>query len=113
MNNRPIGIFDSGVGGLTVFKEISRLMPNENLIYFGDNARVPYGTKARDTIIKYAFQDIRFLLRQHVKLIVIACNTVSSCSLIEAKKEFNIPFIDVIMPGAEAAVKATKNNSDR
>ena len=81
MCNKPIGIFDSGLGGLTVLREIHMMMPGENLVYFGDSKRAPYGTKSRDAIIKFAFQDMRFMLSKDVKAIVIACNTVSSNAL--------------------------------
>jgi glutamate racemase len=81
MKNKAIGIFDSGVGGLTVFKEIERLLPNEDIIYFGDTARVPYGNKSKSTIIKFSTENILFLLKKKVKIIVIACNTASSLAL--------------------------------
>lgn len=109
MDNRPIGVFDSGLGGLTVLKEIKRLIPTESVVYFGDNGRAPYGTKSKDTIVKYTFQDIRFLLNQDIKMIVIACNTASACSLQLVKDSFDIPVIEVIEPGANTAVKETKN----
>ncbi|MDP4180145.1 MAG: glutamate racemase [Bacillota bacterium] len=109
MDNRPIGVFDSGLGGLTVLKEIKRLIPTESVVYFGDNGRAPYGTKSKDTIIKYTFQDIRFLLNQDIKMIVIACNTASACSLKLVKDSFDIPVIEVTEPGSVTAVKETKN----
>ncbi|MEN8908091.1 MAG: glutamate racemase [Clostridiales bacterium] len=110
MDNRPIGIFDSGLGGLTVLSEIIKNSPNESVVYFGDCGRTPYGNKSKDTVIKYAFQDIRFLLNQDIKSIVIACNTVSAYSLSYVKKEFNsIHILEVIGPGSKAAVEATKN----
>jgi len=109
MDNRPIGVFDSGLGGLTVLKEIKRLIPTESVVYFGDNGRAPYGTKSKDTIVKYTFQDIRFLLNQDIKMIVIACNTASACSLQLVKDSFDIPVIEVIEPGANTAVKETQN----
>ena len=108
MNNKPIGIFDSGLGGLTVLNAVHKLLPHEDLVYFGDNGRAPYGTKSRETIIKYTFQDINFLLKQDVKMIVIACNTASACSLAEVMKGYNIPLVEVIGPGAKAGAKATK-----
>ena len=86
MDNRPIGIFDSGLGGLTVLKEIKNLLPEESLVYFGDSGRSPYGTKSKEIIIKYTFQDIRFLLNQDIKMIVIACNTASACSIDMVKR---------------------------
>ncbi|HEY9062210.1 MAG TPA: glutamate racemase [Pseudobacteroides sp.] len=109
MDNRPIGVFDSGLGGLTVLKELKRLIPTESVVYFGDSGRAPYGTKSTDTIIKYTFQDIRFLLNQDIKMIVIACNTASACSLKLVKDSFDIPVIEVTEPGAITAVNETKN----
>ena len=110
MDNRSIGIFDSGLGGLTVLKEIKNMVPNEKLIYFGDSGRTPYGTKSKETVIKYTIQDIRFLLSHDIKMIVIACNTASACSLDIVKQRFDIPIIDVVGPGSLAAVNYTKNN---
>lgn len=111
MDNRPIGLFDSGVGGLTVVKEVIKAMPCEETVYFGDTARVPYGSKSKETVTKFSSQIIRFLLSQNVKAIIIACNTVSSNCFDELKKEFpNVPIAEVVTPGAESAVKATKNN---
>ena len=112
MENRweaPIGLFDSGVGGLTVAREIMRNIPNERIVYFGDTARVPYGSKSRDTILRYSRQIIRFLRTQEVKAIVVACNTASAYALEEIKKELDIPIIGVVKPGARAAGSATKN----
>lgn len=108
-NDAPVGVFDSGVGGLTVAREIMRQIPNENLIYFGDTARVPYGNKSKETITKYSGQIIRFLQEQKVKAIVIACNTASAYALDELEKEINIPMIGVVKPGAKVATEATKN----
>ncbi|NLZ81475.1 MAG: glutamate racemase [Clostridiales bacterium] len=105
----PIGIFDSGIGGLTVTKEIMTQLPDENIIYFGDTARVPYGSKSKDTIIKYSKQIIRFLKTKDVKAIVIACNTASAFALEEIKKELNIPIIGVVQPGAKVAADSSKN----
>lgn len=110
MDNRPIGVFDSGIGGLTVLKEIIEKLPGEDVIYFGDTARIPYGTRSRETVIKYAFQCIRFLMSKDIKAIVIACNTASAHALEEAQKAFNVPIIGMIEPGAQAAISATKNN---
>ncbi len=107
--DRPIGIFDSGIGGLTVVKEVVRLLPFENIVYFGDTARVPYGIKSKDTIIKFSLENTLFLLGHDVKVIVIACNTSSSLALPVIRKHFKIPIIGVIMPGAKEAVYATKN----
>ncbi|TCT13963.1 glutamate racemase [Natranaerovirga pectinivora] len=109
MDTRPIGVFDSGVGGLTVAKEIMALLPNEKVIYFGDTARVPYGSKSKTTIVRYSQQIVRFLLTEDVKAIVIACNTANSYALEEVKEMFSIPIIGVALPGAEMAVNATQN----
>lgn len=105
----PIGVFDSGVGGLTVAREIMRNLPNEHIVYFGDTARVPYGSKSRDTVIHYSRQIIRFLRTQDVKAIVIACNTASALALDEVEQELDIPIIGVIKPGAHVAAAATTN----
>lgn len=109
MDNRSIGIFDSGVGGLTVMKQIMDEMPYENIVYFGDTGRVPYGTKSREIIMKYSQNDVRFLESHDVKLIIIACGTASSAALPEIKNQFKTPIIGVIEATAEAAVRATKN----
>lgn len=106
----PIGVFDSGVGGLTVAKEIMKQLPNENIIYFGDTARVPYGNKSRETVTEYSRQIVTFLLSKKVKAIVIACNTASAFALETIAKEFpEIPMIGVVLPGAKAAAEASKN----
>lgn len=105
----PIGIFDSGVGGLTVAREIMRQIPNERLVYFGDTARVPYGNKSKETITKYSKQIIRFLKTQNVKAIVVACNTASAYALDEIEKELDIPIIGVVKPGAKVAAETTRN----
>lgn len=109
LDNRPVGVFDSGIGGLTVVKEIMRIMPHENIVYFGDTARVPYGTKSSETIKKFGIQDTRFLLSKGVKAIVIACNTASALALEGIQQEFDIPVIGVIKPGAYAAVRNTRS----
>jgi glutamate racemase len=109
MDNRPIGVFDSGLGGLTVLKEIAGMLPGESIVYFGDSGRAPYGTKSRETIEKYTVQDIRFLLSQEIKLVVIACNTMSAYSYELARRSFDIPIIEVISPGASVAASVTKN----
>ncbi len=106
----PIGIFDSGVGGLTVFREIRRLFPHEDIVYFGDTARVPYGPKSRDTVINYSIQNARFLLQLGAKIIVVACNTAASVALPALKARFAVPIIGVIEPGARMAVEATQNH---
>lgn len=109
-SNSPIGVFDSGVGGLTVAREILRNLPNENIVYFGDTARVPYGSKSKETVIRYSRQIIRFLKTQNVKAIVIACNTASALALDVLEDEIDLPILGVVRPGAEAAVKTTRNN---
>ncbi len=108
--NRPVGVFDSGVGGLTVAREIMRQLPNERIVYFGDTARVPYGSKSRETILKFSRQIVRFLQTQQVKAIVVACNSASAYALEELEKEADIPIIGVIKSGARAAISATKND---
>ena len=108
-NTAPVGVFDSGVGGLTVAREIMRQLPMENVVYFGDTARVPYGSKSRDNIIRFSRQIIRFLETNNVKAIVIACNTASALALDTVQKETDVPVIGVIGPGARAAVKETRN----
>jgi glutamate racemase len=108
-NTNPIGIFDSGIGGLTVVKSIDKTLINENIIYFGDTARVPYGSKSNATVIEYSKQDARFLLSKNVKLIIVACNTASSVALAELKDTLSIPVIGMIMPGAKSAIRVTKN----
>ena len=107
-DKRPIGVFDSGLGGLTVVKEIMKLLPYEDIVYFGDTGRVPYGTKSNETIIKYARQDEKFLLSKDVKLIVAACGTVSSVASF-TKEELPVPFVEVISNSVKAALKVTKN----
>ena len=104
----PIGVFDSGVGGLTVAREIMRNLPNEDIVYFGDTARVPYGSKSKDNIIRYSRQIIHFLQTKGVKAIVIACNTASALALETVKDEFDIPIIGVVEPGARAALAVTE-----
>jgi glutamate racemase len=108
-NNAPIGVFDSGVGGLTVAREIIRQLPNESITYFGDTARVPYGSKSKDTIIRYARQIVRFLKTKNVKAIVVACNTASAFALDTIESELDIPIIGVVKPGAKSAIGNTKN----
>ena len=110
-NNAPIGVFDSGVGGLTVVREIMRQSPNESVIYFGDTARVPYGSKSQKTIVTYSRQIANFLKNQDVKAIVIACNTASALALDVIQEEFSIPVIGVVKPGAKVALNATKNGN--
>ena len=106
---KPIGIFDSGIGGLTVVKELLRQLPGENTIYFGDTARVPYGTKSERTVIKFSLQNSRFLARFRIKLLIVACNTASAVSLDALRQEFSFPVMGVIEPGVRAALQLTKN----
>lgn len=105
---RPVGVFDSGLGGLTVVRHIRRLLPNEDIIYFGDTARVPYGTRSAGVIEKYATEDEEFLLKKGVKTVVAACGTVSSVAA-NTGLRLPVPFLDVVRPAAQAAVEATKN----
>lgn len=105
----PIGVFDSGVGGLTVAREIMKNLPMERIIYFGDTARVPYGNKSRETVQRYSRQIVRFLVAQGVKAIVVACNTASALALDEIEKELDIPIIGVVKPGARVAAESTVN----
>lgn len=105
----PIGVFDSGVGGLTVAREIMRQMPNERIIYFGDTARVPYGNKSKETVTRFAKQIARFLQTHHVKTIVVACNTATAYAIEELEAELDIPVIGVVKPGARMAVDVTRN----
>jgi len=109
MDKRPIGIFDSGVGGLTVVDKMFRLMPNEKIIYFGDTARVPYGNKSKDTITRFSKEIVKFLLRFKVKLIIVACNTASSLSLEALSHSFSVPIVGVIKPGVACAIRMSKN----
>jgi len=106
---QPIGVFDSGIGGLTVVKALMEELPSESIIYFGDTARVPYGTKSKATIVKFSLENVEFLLRFGVKCIVIACNTSSSWALPTLRKYFKVPIVGVIRPGALAAVRQTRN----
>lgn len=107
--NAPIGIFDSGVGGLTVFKALSRRLPNESLIYLGDTARIPYGTRSIETVQRYAAEDAAFIQSKNVKLIVIACNTASALAADQLEQDCPVPVIGVIKPGAERAAAASRN----
>ena len=105
----PVGVFDSGVGGLTVAREIMRNLPSEKIVYFGDTARVPYGSKSKETVIRYSRQIIRFLQEQQVKAIVVACNTASAFALDTVRDVFDIPIIGVIESGAKVAAARTRN----
>lgn len=109
MDNRPIGVFDSGLGGLTAVRHLKNLLPNENIVYFGDTGRVPYGTRSRDTIRRYAAEDCGLLLNHDVKYIIAACGTVSSVAA-DILSNLSVPAIGVVEPTAQAAVQATKNH---
>ena len=108
MSSLPIGIFDSGVGGLTVLRAVRRRLPHENVIYLGDTARVPYGMKSRGTIERYAVEDAGFLLRKGVKMLVIACNTISAMARDRLRTEFDVPLLSVLGPGARMAARVTR-----
>ena len=110
MRQRPIGIFDSGIGGLTVAKSVFNLLPNEDIIYIGDTARLPYGTKSKETVILYSIESLKFLLSKKVKMVIIACNTASSVAVPFLQKISKIPIIGVISSGAKAATEKSKNN---
>lgn len=111
MRKRSIGIFDSGVGGLTVFKSIREHFPHEDIIYFGDTARVPYGPKSKNTVINYSIQNTRFLLQQNIKILIIACNTSSAFAIPFIQKMTDIPVIGVIVPGAEEAISLSESGN--
>lgn len=108
MDNRPIGVFDSGLGGLTAVKQLEQVLPGESLVYFGDTGRVPYGSRGKDTILRYARQDMDFLLAQNVKAVLAACGTVSSTAR-DIGESLGVPYFDVVLPTARAAAAATKN----
>ncbi len=108
MNSKPIGVFDSGIGGLTVVRALSARLPNENIVYFGDTARVPYGPKSPTVVREYAKQDVDFLVSKEIKIVVIACNTVSAVALDVVQNRARVPVVAVILPGAREAVRATK-----
>jgi glutamate racemase len=110
MDGRPIGVFDSGVGGLTVVHELHRQLPHESMIYFGDTARVPYGNKSPDTVRRYAHEILAFLLTRDVKLVVVACNTASAHALESLQRSAAVPVEGVVGPGARAAVKASRSH---
>ena len=109
MDERPIGVFDSGLGGLTAMRVLRRLLPEEDIIYFGDTARVPYGTRSAATVTKFALQDANFLLRQGVKLIVVACGTVSSIAMEELRRQCPVPVLGIVEPVAQAAVASSRS----
>jgi glutamate racemase len=106
---KPIGVFDSGIGGLTVVKRIASALPTEDIVYFGDTARVPYGSKSNSTVIEYSIQDAKFLINKNVKAIVVACNTSSSVAIEALKNKFQVPVIGMIEPGARFAISQTKS----
>lgn len=108
MDEKPIGVFDSGLGGLTVVKEIRVNLPNGNIVYLGDTARVPYGTRSKETVIKFALEDVKFLLKQNVKCIVIGCNTASSFARKSVRDRVSVPVFDVISHGARAAIQKSR-----
>ena len=110
MNTRSIGVFDSGLGGLTILKALRRVLPQEKLIYFGDTVNMPYGAKSKKAVTRYSLAIAKFLEQQQVKLIIVACNTASALALPELQKQINVPIIGVIEPGAKAAARSTHNH---
>ena len=113
MDPRPIGVFDSGLGGLTAVRQLRRVLPGEDIVYFGDTGRVPYGSRARETIVQYARQDIRFLLSQNVKFIIAACGTVSSTFPSEEAARLPVPYTGVVGAASRAAVNGHAQRQDR
>ncbi len=111
MEKKAIGIFDSGIGGLTVLKELRAKLPNEQLIYFGDTARIPYGTKSKKLVQQYALEDALFLMRQSVKMVVVACNTASAMAIDLLKQKLDVPVVGVVLPGALGAIRETKKHA--
>ncbi len=110
MKNKAIGVFDSGLGGLTAVRELNRVMPGENIIYFGDTGRVPYGNRSKETIIRYTKEDIEFLMKHDIKLVIAACGTASSVALPYLYDKFGIKIMGVLESACNEAVKVTKNN---
>lgn len=110
-SDAPIGVFDSGIGGLTVARELMRQLPNESIIYFGDTARVPYGPKSPDTVLRYSREIVDFLKGEGVKAVVVACNTATAHALAALQEENDLPIIGVIEPGSRAAARATKSGN--
>ncbi len=106
--NNPIGVFDSGLGGLTVVKELMHQLPSEDVVYFGDTARVPYGTKSRESIVRFSRENVSLLLKRKVKMVVVACNTSSSVALPVLRDSFPVPVVGVIAPGVRKAVEVTR-----
>jgi len=111
LSSRPIGVFDSGIGGLTVAKALFELLPNENIIYLGDTARLPYGTKSKETVIVYSVESLKFLLSKRVKMVVVACNTASSVAVPFLKKISKVPVVGVLEPGARGAIEKSRNKN--
>ena len=111
MDMRPIGVFDSGLGGLTAVRSLRQILPEENLIYFGDTARVPYGGRSKETLLKYARQDVRFLRSSDIKAILIACGTVSTTALETLQAENDLPIVGVVEPTCRRALLVTKNSA--
>lgn len=109
MDRRPIGVFDSGLGGLTAVAEIMRILPSEQIVYFGDTARVPYGTRGKDTILRYVREDVEFLKSFDIKAIIMACGTASSVALPQIEEEYEIPIIGVVKPASLMAKETTTN----
>ena len=106
----PLGIFDSGIGGLTVVRQVHRALPGEDIVYLGDTARVPYGTKSPGTVVRFACEDTAFLLRQNVKAVIVACNTASAWALPALERQFEVPIFGVIQPGVRGALEKTRNH---
>lgn len=113
MDNRPIGFLDSGVGGLTVVRELMRQLPYEEIVYIGDSARAPYGPRPAEQIREYTWELVQFLLTQNVKMIVFACNTATAVAWEEVKEKLDIPVLGVILPGSSAAIKSTRSGKIR
>lgn len=107
-SNLPIGVFDSGIGGLTVVRQLKRVMPHEDFVYLGDTARVPYGTKSPDTVVRFACEDTQFLVQENVKAVVVACNTASAWAIPTLERSFDVPIFGVILPGARAALEKSE-----
>lgn len=110
MSNQPIGVFDSGIGGLTVLRELLDHLPDESFVYFGDTARVPYGNKSTETVRRFSSENVHLLLERGVKMVVVACNTATADALPQLQNEFDLPIVGVIEPGVRAAIGATRNN---
>ena len=111
LNNNPIGVFDSGLGGLTVLKALKEKLPKESFIYFGDTAHVPYGTKSAESVINYSEKITTFLVKHNVKMVVIACNTASSVAAQHLRSKFNIPIFSVVSPCVDSAIQISKNKN--